>query len=35
MSTATLYQVETADQANSLKVTEIARPVGTGTNTPA
>lgn len=28
MSTATLYQVETADQANSLKVTEIARPVG-------
>ena len=28
MSTATVYQVETADQANSLKVTEIARPVG-------
>ena len=28
MSTATLYQVETADQANPLKLTEIARPVG-------
>jgi hypothetical protein len=28
MSTATVYQVETADQANSLRVTEVAKPVG-------
>lgn len=28
MSTATLYQVEPADQANSLKITEVAKPAG-------